>query len=209
MKIEIEHVSKKIKDALVLDDVCMTLESGNIYGFQGVNGSGKTMLMRAVSGLMYPTSGTIKIDGKVLGRDMAFPQKIGLLIENPAFIDSYTGYDNLKMLASINKENVDIYKALELVGLKSDDKRKFRKYSLGMKQRLGIACAIMEDPQLLLLDEPFNALDKKGQETLADIILDMRDKGCLILLSSHDKDELENLSDVIYLVESGRFELKK
>ena len=209
MKIEIEHVSKKIKDALVLDDVCMTLESGNIYGFQGVNGSGKTMLMRAVSGLMYPTSGTIKIDGKVLGRDMAFPQKIGLLIENPAFIDSYTGYDNLKMLASINKENVDIYKALELVGLKPDDKRKFRKYSLGMKQRLGIACAIMEDPQLLLLDEPFNALDKKGQETLADIILDMRDKGCLILLSSHDKDELENLSDVIYLVESGRFELKK
>ena len=209
MKIEIEHVSKKIKDALVLDDVCMTLESGNIYGLQGVNGSGKTMLMRAVSGLMYTTSGTIKIDGKVLGRDMAFPQKIGLLIENPAFIDSYTGYDNLKMLASINKENVDIYKALELVGLKSDDKRKFRKYSLGMKQRLGIACAIMEDPQLLLLDEPFNALDKKGQETLADIILDMRDKGCLILLSSHDKDELENLSDVIYLVESGRFELKK
>ena len=209
MKIKIEHVSKKIKDALVLDDVCMTLESGNIYGLQGVNGSGKTMLMRAVSGLMYPTSGTIKIDGKVLGRDMAFPQKIGLLIENPAFIDSYTGYDNLKMLASINKENVDIYKALELVGLKSDDKRKFRKYSLGMKQRLGIACAIMEDPQLLLLDEPFNALDKKGQETLADIILDMRDKGCLILLSSHDKDELENLSDVIYLVESGRFELKK
>ena len=209
MKIEIEHVSKKIKDALVLDDVCMTLESGNIYGLQGVNGSGKTMLMRAVSGLMYPTSGTIKIDGKVLGRDMAFPQKIGLLIENPAFIDSYTGYDNLKMLASINKENVDIYKALVLVGLKSDDKRKFRKYSLGMKQRLGIACAIMEDPQLLLLDEPFNALDKKGQETLADIILDMRDKGCLILLSSHDKDELENLSDVIYLVESGRFELKK
>lgn len=209
MKIEIEHVSKKIKDAKVLDDVCMTLESGNIYGLQGVNGSGKTMLMRAVSGLMYPTSGTIKIDGKVLGRDMAFPQKIGLLIENPAFIDSYTGYDNLKMLASINKENVDIYKALELVGLKPDDKRKFRKYSLGMKQRLGIACAIMEDPQLLLLDEPFNALDKKGQETLADIILDMRDKGCLILLSSHDKDELENLSDVIYLVESGRFELKK
>ncbi len=103
MKIEIEHVSKKIKDALVLDDVCMTLESGNIYGFKGVNGSGKTMLMRAVSGLMYPTSGTISIDGKVLGKNMAFPEKIGMLIENPAFIDSYTGYDNLKMLASINK----------------------------------------------------------------------------------------------------------
>lgn len=185
MKIEIEHVSKKIKDALVLDDVCMTLESGNIYGFQGVNGSGKTMLMRAVSGLMYPTSGTISIDGKVLGKNMAFPEKIGMLIENPAFIDSYTGYDNLKMLASIN-----------------------RKYSLGMKQRLGIACAIMEEPKLLLLDEPFNALDKEGQEKLSEIIRDMRDKGSLILLSSHDKDELENLSDVIYLVDSGRFKLK-
>ena len=113
MKIEIEHVSKKIKDALVLDDVCMTLESGNIYGFQGVNGSGKTMLMRAVSGLMYPTSGTISIDGKVLGKNMAFPEKIGMLIENPAFIDSYTGYDNLKMLASINKGDVDISRALD------------------------------------------------------------------------------------------------
>lgn len=106
MKIEIEHVSKKIKDALVLDDVCMTLESGNIYGFQGVNGSGKTMLMRAVSGLMYPTSGTIRIDGKVLGKNMAFPEKIGMLIENPAFIDSYTGYDNLKMLATVYKGNI-------------------------------------------------------------------------------------------------------
>ena len=199
MKIEIEHVSKKIKDALVLDDVCMTLESGNIYGFQGVNGSGKTMLMRAVSGLMYPTSGSIRIDGKVLGKNMAFPEKIGMLIENPAFIDSYTGYDNLKM---------DISGALETVGLNPHDKRKYRKYSLGMKQRLGIACAIMEEPKLLLLDEPFNALDKEGQEKLSEIIRDMRDKGSLILLSSHDKDELENLSDVIYLVDSGRFKLK-
>lgn len=134
MKIEIEHVSKKIKDALVLDDVCMTLESGNIYGFKGVNGSGKTMLMRAVSGLMYPTSGTISIDGKVLGKNMAFPERIGMLIENPAFIDSYTGYDNLKMLASINKGEVDISGALETVGLNPHDKRKYRKYSLGMKQ---------------------------------------------------------------------------
>ena len=187
MKIEIEHVSKKIKDALVLDDVCMTLESGNIYGFQGVNGSGKTML---------------------LGKNMAFPEKIGMLIENPAFIDSYTGYDNLKMLASINKGEVDISRALETVGLNPQDKRKYRKYSLGMKQRLGIACAIMEEPKLLLLDEPFNALDKAGQEKLSEIIRDMRDKGSLILLSSHDKDELENLSDVIYLVDSGRFKLK-
>ena len=169
MKIEIEHVSKKIKDALVLDDVCMTLESGNIYGFQGVNGSGKTMLMRAVSGLMYPTSGTISIDGKVLGKNMAFPEKIGMLIENPAFIDSYTGYDNLKMLASINKGEVDISRALETVGLNPQDKRKYRKYSLGMKQRLGIACAIMEEPKLLLLDEHTAALDPKTAAKVLEI----------------------------------------
>ena len=148
------------------------------------------------------------MDGKVLGKNMAFPEKIGMLIENPAFIDSYTGYDNLKMLASINKGEVDISRALETVGLNPQDKRKYRKYSLGMKQRLGIACAIMEEPKLLLLDEPFNALDKEGQEKLSEIIRDMRDKGSLILLSSHDKDELENLSDVIYLVDSGRFKLK-
>ena len=212
MKIEIEHVSKKIKDALVLDDVCMTLESGNIYGFQGVNGSGKTMLMRAVSGLMYPTSGTISIDGKVLGKNMAFPEKIGMLIENPAFIDSYTGYDNLKMLASINKGEVDISRALETVGLNPQDKRKYRKYSLeltrGAGQKVRILAALCHEPKLLLLDEPFNALDKEGQEKLSEIIRDMRDKGSLILLSSHDKDELENLSDVIYLVDSGRFKLK-
>ena len=186
---------------------CYTVNSVKLYD-KGVNGSGKTMLMRAVSGLMYPTSGTISIDGKVLGKNMAFPERIGMLIENPAFIDSYTGYDNLKMLASINKGEVDISRALETVGLNPHDKRKYRKYSLGMKQRLGIACAIMEEPKLLLLDEPFNALDKEGQEKLSEIIRDMRDKGSLILLSSHDKDELENLSDVIYLVDSGRFKLK-
>ena len=195
-------VAKKV--ALQHGMVCLLHEKP----FDGVNGSGKTMLMRAVSGLMYPTSGTISIDGKVLGKNMAFPEKIGMLIENPAFIDSYTGYDNLKMLASISKGEVDISRALETVGLNPQDKRKYRKYSLGMKQRLGIACAIMEEPKLLLLDEPFNALDKEGQEKLSEIIRDMRDRGSLILLSSHDKDELENLSDVIYLVDSGRFKLK-
>ena len=127
------------------------------------------MLMRAVSGLMYPTSGTIRIDGKVLGKNMAFPEKIGMLIENPAFIDSYTGYDNLKMLASINKGEVDISRALETVGLNPHDKRKYRKYSLGMKQRLGIACAIMEEPKLLLLDEHTAALDPKTAAKVLEI----------------------------------------
>ena len=204
MKIEIEHVSKKIKDALVLDDVCMTLESGNIYGFQGVNGSGKTMLMRAVSGLMYPTSGTISIDGKVLGKNMAFPEKIGMLIENPAFIDSYTGYDNLKMLASINKGEVDISGALETVGLNPHDKRKYRKYSLGMKQRLGIANAILHDPELLILDEPTNGLDPIGIAEVRDFIKTLSiERGKTILISSHILSEIALLADDIGIIDHG------
>ena len=204
MKIEIEHVSKKIKDALVLDDVCMTLESGNIYGFQGVNGSGKTMLMRAVSGLMYPTSGTISIDGKVLGKNMAFPEKIGMLIENPAFIDSYTGYDNLKMLASINKGEVDISRALETVGLNPHDKRKYRKYSLGMKQRIILAQAIMEHPSILFLDEPTNALDEDGVKKIRNIVAEEKERGSIVLLASHNKEDIEMLADKVYYMVDGK-----
>jgi len=204
MKIEIEHVSKKIKDALVLDDVCMTLESGNIYGFKGVNGSGKTMLMRAVSGLMYPTSGTISIDGKVLGKNMAFPERIGMLIENPAFIDSYTGYDNLKMLASINKGEVDISRALETVGLNPHDKRKYRKYSLGMKQRIILAQAIMEHPSILFLDEPTNALDEDGVKKIRRIVAEEKERGSIVLLASHNKEDIEMLADKVYYMVDGR-----
>ena len=209
MKIEIEHVSKKIKDALVLDDVCMTLESGNIYGFQGVNGSGKTMLMRAVSGLMYPTSGTISIDGKVLGKNMAFPEKIGMLIENPAFIDSYTGYDNLKMLASINKGEVDISRALETVGLNPQDKRKYRKYSLGMRQRLGLAQAIMENPDILILDEPMNGLDKEGVSDMRKYLLNLKEQGKTILLASHSAEDIEILCNTVCEMDKGRLTVVK
>ena len=202
MKIEIEHVSKKIKDALVLDDVCMTLESGNIYGFQGVNGSGKTMLMRAVSGLMYPTSGTIRIDGKVLGKNMAFPEKIGMLIENPAFIDSYTGYDNLKMLASINKGEVDISRALETVGLNPHDKRKYRKYSLGMKQKIYLAGAFMSNAQNIILDEPFNAIDPESTSVIKKILFDLKDTGKMILFSVHNLDLVSNFCDKIIFIDN-------
>ena len=206
MKIEIEHVSKKIKDALVLDDVCMTLESGNIYGFQGVNGSGKTMLMRAVSGLMYPTSGTISIDGKVLGKNMAFPEKIGMLIENPAFIGNYTGFKNLKVLASIQNRIGDeqIRKALEDIGLDPDDKRTYRKYCLGMKQKLGIAAAVMENPDIIILDEPINALDDVSVEKVHDILEEQKKRGAVIIIACHDKEELDQLSDEIIEISDGR-----
>lgn len=208
MKIKIEHLTKTIKGACVLDDVNMELESGNIYGFQGKNGSGKTMLLRAVSGLIYATKGTIQIDGTIIGKDMAFPPEVGVLIENPAFLGEYSGYDNLKMLASIRGKEIEIKDVLKKVGLDPCDKRKYRKYSLGMKQRLGIACAIMEEPKLLILDEPFNALDQAGQQEIAQIIVEMKKEGCLILLTSHDKEELERLSDEIFLVENGTFRKK-
>ena len=208
MKIKIEHLTKTIKGACVLDDVNMELESGNIYGFQGKNGSGKTMLLRAVSGLIYAIKGTIQIDGNIIGKDLAFPPEVGVLIENPAFLGEYSGYDNLKMLASIRGKEIDIKDVLKKVGLDPCDKRKYRKYSLGMKQRLGIACAIMEEPKLLILDEPFNALDQAGQQEIAQIIVEMKKKGCLILLTSHDKEELEKLSDEIFLVENGTFRKK-
>lgn len=205
MKITITHLTKMIKKACVLNDVSMELESGKIYGFQGENGSGKTMLFRAISGLIHPTEGSVEIDGKVLGRDISFPPDMGILLENPAFLSEYTGYDNLALLASIRNRNADIAKALTSVGLDPQDKRKFRKYSLGMKQRLGIACAIMENPRLLLMDEPFNSLDPAGQSVIADLLLSLKEQGCLILLTSHDQSELERLSDEIYVVSGGIF----
>lgn len=205
MKITITHLTKMIKKACVLKDVSMELESGKIYGFQGENGSGKTMLFRAISGLIHPTEGSVEIDGKILGRDISFPPDMGILLENPAFLSEYTGYDNLALLASIRNRNADITKALTSVGLDPQDKRKFRKYSLGMKQRLGIACAIMEKPRLLLMDEPFNSLDPAGQSVIADLLLSLKEQGCLILLTSHDQSELERLSDEIYVVSGGIF----
>lgn len=164
MYIEISNLSKTIKGVEVLKDISLRLESGKIYGLKGKNGSGKTMLMRCIAGLIRATQGKIDINGDILGKDISFPKSIGVLIENPAFIDKYTGFKNLKILASIqNKIDDDTIKQyLSSVGLEPEDKRTYKKYSLGMKQRLGIACALMESPDIILLDEPINALDESG-----------------------------------------------
>ena len=196
MYIELKNVSKKIKGIDILDDVSLRMESGKIYGFRGKNGSGKTMLMRAIAGLIKVT-GTVDIDGKILGKDEMFPPSIGILIENPSFISNYTGFENLKTLASI-RERIDddkIRQTLTEVGLEPDDKRTFKKYSLGMKQRLGIAAAIMEDPDIIILDEPINALDDSGTEQVRQILLKHKQRGALIIIACHDADELEFLSD--------------
>lgn len=210
MKIEVKNATKIIKGAVILKNVDLELESGKVYGLQGPNGGGKTMLMRLICGLIRPTKGQVFIDGKLLGKDMDFPPSVGLLIENPAFLPGYTGLQNLEMLAQL-RDRVDtqqIRKTITEVGLEPDDKRKYRKFSLGMKQRLGIASAIMEQPDLILLDEPTNALDEKGVEQICGLIRREQDRGALVILACHDTAILESLSDEIFTVAEGNVSRK-
>ncbi len=205
MKIEIINYTKNLSHNCVLNNISLTLESGHIYGFTGKNGSGKTMLMRAVCGLITPSSGEVRIDGKVLGRDISFPESVGVLIENPGFTSSFSGFKNLKFLAQIQNRinDEDIKSAMENVGLDPEDKKSFRKYSLGMKQKLGIAAAIMEKPKLLILDEPFNALDEETVNKIRGIIKSYKSKDHIVILSCHDRDEIDSLCDMIIEIKSG------
>ena len=210
MRVVLRNVCKDIKGARVLDNVNLELESGMVYGFKGKNGSGKTMLMRAISGLIK-VKGEIEIDGKILGKDFTFPPSIGILIENPAFINNYTGFENLKTLASI-RERIDderIRETLSEVGLEPYDKRTFRKYSLGMKQRLGIAAAIMENPDIIILEEPINALDDSGTEQVSKLLMKHKERGALIIIACHDAEELDYLSDDIIEIAEGRIKNNK
>lgn len=205
-EIVVNEVSKSIYGVPIINSVSMILVSGNVYGFQGINGSGKTMLMRLICGLIYPTKGEIVIDGKRLGKEITFPQSVGLLLENPAFLDSYTGFENLEMLASIKNiiTREEIHEAITSVGLDPLDKRKYKKFSLGMKQRLGIAAAIMEKPDILILDEPTNSLDSSGVFLVKTIIAKERERGAIIILACHDLPVLQDVSDEIFLLEQGK-----
>lgn len=204
--IEIDNLSKKIKGTTVLDHVTMKIEAGTIYGLKGKNGSGKTMLMRCICGLVFPTSGEIRIDGKVLGKEISFPESIGVLLEGPSFLGEYTGFWNLKNLARLRGDISDeeIKDVIAAVGLMPDDKRKYKKYSLGMKQRLGIACALMGKPDILILDEPMNALDEKGTEQVRKLLLNEKERGALVILACHDREDFEFLTDEVFIVEEGR-----
>jgi ABC-2 type transport system ATP-binding protein len=205
MYIELKNVVKDIKGVRVLDNISYRFESGKVYGLKGKNGSGKTMLMRAISGLVK-VKGTVDIDGKILGKDYSFPPSIGILIENPSFVNEYTGIKNLEMLACIQNRITrdDIRAVLRQVGLDPDDKRTFRKYSLGMKQKLGIAAAYMEKPDIIILDEPINALDEAGAEQVHEILNEQKKRGAVIIIACHDKDELELLSDEIIEISEGK-----
>ena len=203
--VRLEDYCKSFKSAEVLKNINLTLESGKVIGLKGKNGSGKTMLMRAISGLILPTSGKVYINDKELGRHISFPPSIGILIENPSFISNYTGFKNLKILASIQNRISDdeIRDAIRKVGLDPEDKRTFKKYSLGMKQRLGIAAAIMERPDIVILDEPINALDEAGAGLIKGLLDELKANGSLIIIACHDTEELNYLSDEIYEIYDG------
>lgn len=206
MNIKISHVSKTIKNNPVIKDISMELQSGAVYGFKGINGSGKTMLMRLISGLIRPSQGEISMNGKILGKDISFPNSIGVFLENPAFLDAYSGFNNLKLLASIKSvaSDEDIRNTLLRVGLDPNSNKKYKKYSLGMKQRLGIAAAIMEKPEIVILDEPTNSLDEDGVDLVKHIVRNEKERGALVIVSCHDEEILKGMSDEVFLLEQGR-----
>ena len=206
MNIKISHVSKIIKNNPVIKDISMELQSGAVYGFKGINGSGKTMLMRLISGLIRPSQGEISMNGKILGKDISFPNSIGVFLENPAFLDAYSGFNNLKLLASIKSvaSDDDIRNTLLRVGLDPNSNKKYKKYSLGMKQRLGIAASIMEKPEIVILDEPTNSLDEDGVDLVKHIVRNEKERGALGIVSCHDEEILKGMSDEVFLLEQGR-----
>lgn len=164
------------------------------------------MLMRAICGLILPTTGCVRINGQILGKDISFPPSIGALLENPAFLNGYTGFKNLKMIASIQNriDDKQIKDTLKQVGLDPEDRRTYKKYSLGMKQRLGIAAAIMEKPDIVILDEPINALDEAGARQVRGILKEQKERGAVCIIACHDTEELEFLSDEIIEIYEGR-----
>lgn len=206
MKIEVRNYTKGIKKRTVLKNVNAHFESGKIYGLHGRNGSGKTMLLRAICGLILPTEGEVVIDGKTVGKDIEFPESVGIIIENMTMLPDYTAFDNLKILSKIKKiaTDDDIRNAIEKVGLDPDNKKKVRAFSLGMKQKLNIAQAIMEHPDLYLLDEPTNALDEETVKKIRELLLKLKNDGALIIIASHNKEDLDVLCDEIYELSDGR-----
>lgn len=206
MKIELKNVSKSFKKIKVIDDVSMTFESGHIYGFYGRNGSGKSVLQKIISGLYVPTTGSVLIDGVDINKTGTYPSNMRILIEKPAFFPDISGLENLKLLADINKtiEEKKILETLELVNLTEEMNKKYSKYSLGMKQKLGVAQAIMEDPDILILDEPFNGIEQATVDKLTEYLLKKKKEGKLIIVSTHIKEDLTKLSDKIYVFDNGK-----
>ena len=205
MKIEVNNVTKKFKNIEVLKDINVTFESGKIYGLIGRNGSGKTVLLKILCGFYAPTSGDVIVNGENIVKNKTFPKNTRALIEKPGFIPELTGYENLEILAKIQNKigEKEIIAAVEMVNLQNDINKKYANYSLGTKQKLGIAQVIMEDPDIMIFDEPFNGIENKTAESLRKLLLKLKEKGKLIIIASHIKEDIYNLADEIYEFDDG------
>lgn len=203
--IKIKNVSLTIGKTEILKNINITFEKEKIHGLIGRNGSGKTMLMKCICGFIRPTDGEITVNEKRIGKDCDFPDSVGIIIETPGFIPYYSGYKNLKLLADLNKkiDKEQVKKSMEQVGLDPNLKRHVRKYSLGMRQRLGLAQAIMEDPDILILDEPMNGLDKDGAADMRKYLLNLKERGKTILIASHSAEDIEALCDTVSEMDKG------
>ena len=206
--ITVKDVSLKIKKDMIIKDINAEFTDGKIHGIIGRNGSGKTMLMKCICGFIKPTEGEITVSGKRIGTDCDFPESIGVIIETPEFIPYYSGFKNLKLLADIRHKitDDDIRRSMELVGLDPKLKKSVKKYSLGMRQRLGLAQAVMENPDLLILDEPMNGLDKDGVGDMRRYLLNLKEQGKTILIASHSAEDIDVLCDTVVEMDKGKME---
>ncbi|MDD5369616.1 MAG: ATP-binding cassette domain-containing protein [Anaerolineaceae bacterium] len=204
--INVTHVSKKINGRLLLDEINLFIPEGKIYGIIGPNGAGKSILLRVICGLVLPTIGEVTVFNKKIGRDVEFPPSLGALIDSPGLLPNFSGYQNLLLLSkirnSISKER--IRDTINLVGLDPYDRRPTKTYSTGMRQRLGIALAIMENPRLLILDEPITGLDTKGVDDIHEILRKHNQQGVTILITSHSREEIDIMCDASFFMNSGR-----
>lgn len=203
--VSMENVSKSFGSECVLRNVSCTFEAGKIHGIIGKNGSGKTILMKLICGLTLPTSGEVRVRGQRIGKDVDVPPDIGALIDAPGFLSYHSGRKNLRYLAQLNRKINDdgVRTAMERVGLDYTSKKLVGKYSLGMRQRLGIAQAIMENPEILLLDEPMNGMDKQGSENIRQLIMELRAEGKTIFLASHIPQDIDILCDTVHEIDAG------
>ncbi|MDC3424447.1 ATP-binding cassette domain-containing protein [Aquibacillus sp. 3ASR75-11] len=203
--IEIQNLSKKFGETTVLDGISLTLEKDKIHGLIGRNGSGKTMLLKCICGFVIPSTGIIKVNDKQMGKDCDVPNNVGIIIEAPGFLPNYNGYTNLKFLAAIKNKisKEQIVAVIEKVGLDPKSKKHVGKYSLGMRQRLGLAQALMEEPDILILDEPMNGLDNQGVEDMRKLLLGLKDQGKTIILASHGKEDIAILCDTVHELDHG------
>ena len=203
--IEVQNVVKRFRDQVVLKNGSISFEKGQIHGIVGRNGSGKTVLFKCICGLMHPEEGVILVNGKRVGRDVDMPEDIGAIIEAPGFLPNYSGYKNLRFLANIRRKigKEEILNVLKTVGLDPESRKHVGKYSLGMRQRLGIAQSIMEDPEILILDEPMNGLDNAGVQDIRALLLELKAQGKTILLASHNHEDIAALCDTVHEMDGG------